>query len=67
LKKGKQNITLEELFREKLEYADVGPDSSVRTNLLRKLERKEFLRFNINRFNIYYIGGLIVTGIITMV
>jgi PKD repeat protein len=66
LKKGKQNITFEELFREKLEYAEVGPDSSVRTNLLRKLERKEFLRFNINRFNIYYIGGLIVTGIITI-
>lgn len=66
MKTGKQNITLEELFREKLEYAEVGPDSSVRTNLLRKLEGKEFLRFNKSRINIYYIGGLIVTGILTV-
>ncbi len=66
MKTGKQNITLEELFRQKLEYAEVGPDSSVRTNLMGKLERKEFLSFHMNRINIYYIGGLIVAGILTV-
>jgi PKD repeat protein len=63
VKKKKENIGLRELYKRKLEKAEVIPDSSVRSDLMRKLARKEFLRFNASRFNIYYLGGIILSGI----
>jgi len=54
----KRNMDLEELFRSKLENAEVIPDLSVRKSLMRKLAWKEFLRFNPVRFNIYYAAGI---------
>lgn len=61
---GNRHIDIEELFRQKLENAEVIPESSVNTQLMRKLSGKEFLRFNPARFNIYYLG-LITAGLIT--
>jgi hypothetical protein len=63
VKKKKENIGLRELFKRKLGKAEVIPDSSVKSDLMRKLARKEFLRFNVSRFNIYYLGGIIISGI----
>lgn len=59
----RQNINLRELFRKKLENAEVIPDAAVRSKLMRQVARKEFMRFNPSRLNIYYIGGILVTGI----
>ena len=61
---GKRHIDVEELFRQKLENAEIIPEGSVNTKLMRKLSGKEFLRFNPARFNIYYLG-LITAGLIT--
>ena len=56
-------MSLRELFRQKLENAEIIPDASVNAKLMRRLARREFLRFNPARFNIYYLGGIIAAGI----
>lgn len=56
---------LRELFRYKLENAEIIPDPSVSSKLIHKLAIQEFLRFNPVRFNIYYLGGILVAGIAT--
>jgi hypothetical protein len=63
LKTKRQNINLRELFRQKLEFAEVIPDAEVRSKLMRRVARKEFMRFNPDRLNIYYLGGILITGI----
>ncbi len=52
-----------ELFRHKLENAEVIPDPSVGVNLMKRVGRQEFLRFDLARFNIYYIGAILVAGL----
>ena len=49
------------MFRNKLENAEVIPDASVNAELMNKLGRKEFLRFNPSKFNIYYFGMIIAS------
>lgn len=65
---GKNQLSIEELFRQKLESAEVIPGAPVKATLMRKVSRKEFLRFNTSRFNIYYAGaavaGLITAGVL---
>jgi PKD repeat protein len=63
VKEKSQKIGIRELFRDRLENAEIIPDASVRSDLMRKLGRKEFLRFNPSRINIYYIGGIVAVGI----
>lgn len=66
MKAKKEDRYLRELFRHKLEYAEIIPDPSVSAKLMRKLAVREFLHFNPLRFNIYYLGGIIAAGIATM-
>jgi PKD repeat protein len=63
LKKRREDINIRELFRRKLGNAEIIPDPSVSIRLMRKLARREFLRFNPARFNIYYLGGIILAVI----
>jgi PKD repeat protein len=63
LKAKKQDRNLRELFRHKLENAEIIPDPSVGETLMRKLAVREFLHFNPGRFNIYYTAGIIAAGI----
>lgn len=63
MKKRKENIGLKELFSRKLSKAEVIPDSTVKSDIMRRIARKEFLRFNVSRFNIYYLGGILISGI----
>jgi len=58
VKGSKHNLTVSKLFRQKLGSAEVIPSSAVRDDLMKKLARREFMRFNPARFNIYYLGGL---------
>jgi PKD repeat protein len=59
-----QDTDLEELFRRTLDNAELMPGADVNARLMRKLARREFLRFNPAKFNIYYLG-LLVAGAIT--
>jgi PKD repeat protein len=58
-----KNMELEELFRSKLESAELIPGDNIRGDLMRKLGRKEFLRFNTSTINIYYVGVIIAAGL----
>ena len=55
-------MNVRELFRYKLENAEPIPGDSVRTDLMRKLAGREFIRFNPARFNIYYLGGIVAAA-----
>jgi PKD repeat protein len=52
-----------ELFRNKLENSEVIPGESVKKDLMRKLAKREFLRFNPSQFNIYYLGVIVAVVI----
>jgi len=56
LKGKKSHISLRELFRKKLEFAEITPDAALKAKLMRRVARKEFLQFNPGRFNIFYLG-----------
>ncbi len=60
-------MELEELFRSKLESAEMIPGGKVRGDLMGKLGRKEFIRFNPFRINIYYAGVFIAAGVAAVI
>jgi PKD repeat protein len=62
LKEKKEDRILRELFRHKLENAEVTPSPSVSTELMHRLGRREFLHFNPAKFNIWYAGAVAVAG-----
>jgi PKD repeat protein len=66
LKPKKQDRNLRELFQHTLENVEVRPDPSFDARLMRKLALREFLHFNPLRFNIYYLGGIVAAGIVTI-
>jgi PKD repeat protein len=53
---------LKELFRHKLENAEVTPSAEAGAKLMSRLARREFLRFNPTRINIWYAGIFAVAG-----
>lgn len=59
---GREDKMLSDLFRQKLENAEVTPSPSVGANLMRTVGRREFLRFNPARINIWYVGAVAVAG-----
>lgn len=67
---GKSNLNIEELFRQKLGNSEVTPGDRVNADLMRELGRREFLRFNPSRFNVYYLGiiaaGAILAGLLLL-
>ena len=63
VKTKKENINLRELYKLKLENAEIMPDSSVKSRLMHRVVIKEFMRFNPASFNIYYLGGILIAGI----
>ena len=65
MKKKKGNIGVRELFNKQLGNAEAIPDSGFEQRLMKALARKEFMQFIPTRFNIYYLGGIIATGLIT--
>lgn len=56
-------MSIRELFRHKLGNAEIAPDPSLGSKLMRKQARREFVRFNPARFNVYYLGGILVAAI----
>jgi hypothetical protein len=62
VKRKKQDMGVRELFRHKLENAEIIPDAYVTAKVMRSLARREFVRFNPERFNIYYLAGILLAG-----
>jgi PKD repeat protein len=58
---------LRELFSQKLENAEITPELSLGEKIMRAQDRREFLRFNAGRFNIYYIGAIVATVVAAIV
>jgi PKD repeat protein len=56
-------MNVRELFMRKLDGAEITPDPAVNAELMRKLARREFIRFNPARFNAYYLGGIMVAAV----
>lgn len=58
-----RDLGLENLFREKLGENEMAAGGSLSGHFMRRLGRREFLRFNLARPNIWYAGTLAVAGI----
>jgi hypothetical protein len=56
---------LEELFRIKLEENEIKPESDLTGRFMRRLGRREFVRFNPARFNIYYLAAVLAALTVT--
>jgi PKD repeat protein len=52
---------IEDLFRKVLGESEVTPGSEVAGKIMHSVERREFYRFNVSRFNIWYLGGIVAT------
>jgi PKD repeat protein len=63
VKAKKQDMSIRELYRQKLGNAEIIPSVSVKSKLMRKLAIKEFMHFIPARINIYYLGSVLVAGI----
>jgi len=63
-----KDTDLGNLFRNKLEENEMVAESDLTGRFMRRLERKEFLRFNPARFNIWYVAaaaaGLTIAGLL---
>lgn len=63
-----KDIDLENLFRKKLEENEMVAESDLTGRFMRRLDRREFLRFNPARFNLFYLAaaaaGLTVAGLL---
>lgn len=53
----REDRMLSDLFRHKLENAEVSPSPALGSKLMHRVGRREFLRFNPSRFNIWYAGA----------
>ena len=62
MKKKKSDITIRELFRKKLEFAEVAPDPMLRSKIMKRAARQNFLHFNPGSFNIFYLGGIVAAS-----
>lgn len=56
-------MNVRELFRKKLDGAEIIPDPAVNAKLMRKLARREFIHFNPSRFNAYYLAGIVAVAV----
>ena len=50
---------LNEIFRQKLENYEIIPSATFEETLMKRVGRREFLRFDAARFNIYYAGAIV--------
>jgi PKD repeat protein len=62
VKENVEDKMLRDLFRHKLENAEITPSAEAGARLMAKVGRREFMRFNPSRFNIWYAGGVAVAG-----
>ena len=61
-----ERFNIEELVRTKMEQAEITPSQGAWKGVQRQLRMKQFLRFDPGRFNLYYLGGLLVAGAVAI-
>lgn len=59
---GRRHKDIDDLFRDSLGEYPVEPSGVVRNELMRKVGRKEFMRFNPARFNVYYLSAAVAAA-----
>lgn len=62
----KEYRNIGELYKERFEEFECPGDSSDWNELAYKLDKKEFFKFNISRFNIYYSSLIVITFILSV-
>ncbi len=55
-------LTIEQLINSNLGEAKVAPSPDIWKHVQRKLRRKQFMRFNPGKSNIYYVAGILIIG-----
>ena len=58
----KEPLQIEELIDKKLGDAEIRPSENIWKGIRREVRWKQFFRFRTGRFNIYYLGGIVVAG-----
>jgi PKD repeat protein len=58
----REDKMLSDLFRQKLENAEISPSPALGSKLMHRVGRREFLRFNPSRFNIWYAGAAVAAA-----
>lgn len=56
-------MIIQELFRRNLENSEIIPDASVKSKLMSRLAWHEFIHFIPNKFNIYYLAGVLISTV----
>jgi len=67
VKEEQEDRMLSELFRRKLGNSELIPSAHTGSMVMRRVARKEFMRFSPGRFNAWYAGGLIIAGAVLVV
>ena len=62
----RDDIRLDELFKKKLESAEVLPGPTFNSTMMKKLARREFMTFNPTKINIFYLGGAFVASTVAV-
>lgn len=63
MKADNDDMIIRELFRRNLENAEIIPDASVKSKLMSRLARHEFIHFIPNKFNVYYLAGVLIATV----
>jgi gliding motility-associated-like protein len=61
----KDNSDIEKLFKQEFEHFEVQPSKRVWKGVRSELFRKQFMQFNPNTFNVYYLSALLIAGTVT--
>jgi len=57
-----EKLNIEQLIRTRLEDAELAPSQDTWKSILRTYRWRQFLRFHPARFNIYYLGAILLVG-----
>ncbi|MFN8239897.1 MAG: PKD domain-containing protein [Bacteroidales bacterium] len=58
-----QHIDIDELFRKNLENTSLMPSPDASSRIMRKLQAREFVRFNPSRFNVFYLAAAVAAAV----
>ncbi len=57
-----KKLNIEELFQKKFDGYEINPSEQAWNALSKTMRRRQFMRFNPSKFNIFYLAGMILAG-----